>query len=59
MPTKALGLIKKSFNQSMNNNLEQQLDLESKYQIEAAETEDYSEGVSAFMEKRQPNFKGK
>ena len=59
MPTKALGLIKKSFNQSMNNNLEQQLDLESKYQIEAAETDDYSEGVSAFMEKRQPNFKGR
>ncbi len=59
MPTKALGLIKKSFNQSMNNNLEQQLDLESKYQIEAAETDDYSEGVTAFMEKRQPNFKGK
>ncbi|RIA10624.1 2-(1,2-epoxy-1,2-dihydrophenyl)acetyl-CoA isomerase [Flavobacteriaceae bacterium MAR_2010_72] len=59
MPTKALGLIKKSLNQSLTNNLEQQLVLESKYQIEAAGTEDYGEGVSAFVEKRQPTFKGK
>ncbi len=58
MPTKALGLIKKSLNQSLTNNLEQQLTLESKYQIEAAQTKDYAEGVSAFIEKRQPNFKG-
>lgn len=59
MPTKALGLIKKSFNQSMTNTLEQQLALESKYQIECAESEDYAEGVAAFIEKRKPNFKGK
>lgn len=59
MPTKALGLIKKSLNQSLNNNLESQLALESKYQIEAAGTDDYAEGVSAFIEKRKPNFKGK
>lgn len=59
MPTKALGLIKKSLNQSLTNNLEQQLALESKYQIEAASTEDYAEGVAAFIEKRKPNFKGK
>lgn len=58
MPTKALGLIKKTLNQSLTNNLEQQLALESKYQIEAAQTNDYAEGVSAFIEKRQPNFKG-
>ncbi len=58
MPTKALGLIKKSLNQSMNNNLEQQLTLESKYQIAASESADYNEGVSAFIEKRKPNFKG-
>ncbi|HLW06051.1 MAG TPA: enoyl-CoA hydratase-related protein [Marinilabiliaceae bacterium] len=59
MPTKALGLIKKSLNQSLTNNLEQQLALESKYQIEAASTDDYAEGVAAFMEKRKPSFKGK
>lgn len=59
MPTLALGKIKEAFNKSLNNNLEQQLALESKLQIEAAQTEDYKEGVAAFMEKRQPNFKGK
>jgi 2-(1,2-epoxy-1,2-dihydrophenyl)acetyl-CoA isomerase len=59
MPTKALGLIKKSFNQSLVNNLEQQLSIEAKYQIEAAETEDFDEGVAAFIEKRKPNFTGK
>jgi 2-(1,2-epoxy-1,2-dihydrophenyl)acetyl-CoA isomerase len=59
MPTKALGLIKKSLNQSLSNNLENQLALESKYQIEAAGTDDYAEGVAAFIEKRKPNFKGK
>ncbi|MCK0177713.1 enoyl-CoA hydratase-related protein [Flavobacteriaceae bacterium S0862] len=59
MPTKALGLIKKTFNQSLTNSLEEQLALESKHQIEAAGTEDYAEGVAAFIEKRTPNFKGK
>ncbi len=58
MPTKALGMTKDLLNKSITNNLEQQLALESKYQIEAAQTEDYAEGVSAFVEKRQPNFKG-
>lgn len=58
MPTKALVLIKKALNQSLTNTLEEQLNLESKYQIEAAGSEDYAEGVSAFIEKRKPNFKG-
>lgn len=59
MPTKALGLIKQTLNQSLINDLETQLDLESKNQIIAAQTEDYAEGVAAFIEKRKPNFKGK
>ncbi|MEF3077741.1 enoyl-CoA hydratase-related protein [Winogradskyella poriferorum] len=59
MPTLALGKIKEAFNQSLTNNLEEQLALESKLQIEAAQTEDYEEGVSAFVEKRKPTFKGK
>lgn len=58
MPTKALGMTKTLLNASITNNLDQQLALESKYQIEAAQTNDYAEGVSAFVEKRQPNFKG-
>lgn len=58
MPTKALGLIKELFNSSMTNDLDAQLSLESKLQIEAAGTQDYAEGVSAFIEKRKPNFTG-
>lgn len=58
MPTLALGKIKEAFNQSLTNNLEEQLALESKLQIEAAQTKDYEEGVSAFVEKRKPTFKG-
>lgn len=59
MPTKALGLTKKVLNQSLSNDLDAQLALESKHQIEASESEDYREGVASFVEKRVPNFKGK
>ena len=58
MPTKALGLTKRLLNQSMVNNLEQQLALESDLQIEASSSNDYKEGVTAFIEKRKPEFKG-
>jgi 2-(1,2-epoxy-1,2-dihydrophenyl)acetyl-CoA isomerase len=58
MPTKALGLTKRLLNQSLINNLEQQLQLESDLQIEASSSGDYKEGVAAFVEKRKPNFKG-
>jgi 2-(1,2-epoxy-1,2-dihydrophenyl)acetyl-CoA isomerase len=59
MPTKALALTKQAFNASLNNSLDEQLALESKLQIEASSTDDYHEGVAAFVEKRKPNFKGK
>ena len=59
MPTKALGMTKRLLNESMSNDLRSQLELESKYQIEAAQSDDYAEGVAAFVEKRKPNFKGK
>lgn len=58
MPTKAIGLTKRLLNQSMSNNLEQQLKLESDLQIEASSSYDYNEGVTAFIEKRKPEFKG-
>ena len=59
MPTRGLAFTKKAFNQSFANNLDEQLSVESLLQIEASETEDYHEGVAAFLEKRKPNFKGK
>jgi 2-(1,2-epoxy-1,2-dihydrophenyl)acetyl-CoA isomerase len=59
MPTKALGMTKRLLNESMSNDLRSQLELEAKYQIEAARSDDYKEGVAAFVEKRKPNFKGK
>ena len=59
MPTRGLGLTKKAVNLGLFNSLEDQLDVEEKIQVEAGSTEDFSEGVAAFMQKRQPKFKGK
>lgn len=58
MPTLALGLTKRLLNKSLTNSLEEQLAMESKLQIQAAESHDYNEGVSAFVEKRKPEFRG-
>lgn len=59
MPTKALGLTKRALNTTFSNTLEDQLQLEKKLQVEAGRTNDFKEGVTAFLEKRKPVFKGK
>ena len=59
MPTRGLGLTKKAVNLGLFNSLEDQLDVEEKIQVEAGSTEDFAEGVAAFIQKRQPKFKGK
>jgi len=58
-PTKGLALIKRAIQSSWDNSFDEQLDLERDLQTLAGRTEDYREGVKAFMEKRQPDFKGK
>ncbi|MEJ8842080.1 enoyl-CoA hydratase-related protein [Lacibacter sp. H375] len=59
MPTKGLAYTKHVLNYSFNNSWEEQLQLEDQFQQKAALTEDYQEGINAFLEKRQANFKGK
>jgi 2-(1,2-epoxy-1,2-dihydrophenyl)acetyl-CoA isomerase len=58
MPTKGLGLTKRALNLSLYNSLENQLKIEELLQTEAGQTHDFKEGVTAFLEKRNPEFKG-
>jgi len=58
-PTKGYGLVKKALRASWGNSLDAQLDLERDLQREAGLTQDYREGVSAFLQKRKPEYKGK
>lgn len=57
-PTGSVGRIKKMLNASFSNDLESQLQLEHELQIESGKSNDFKEGVTAFFEKRAPNFTG-
>ncbi len=57
-PTAAIGHIKKLLEASATNDYAEQLELERKTQIEAGQTKDFKEGVTAFIEKRSPKFVG-
>lgn len=58
-PTKGYAYIKQAMNASLVNNLEEQLTVERDLQQKASGTEDFYEGVAAFLGKRKANFKGR
>lgn len=57
-PTRAIGAMKHAFNQSMHSNLPQMLENERESQEMLFGTRDVREGISAFLEKRKPDFQG-
>jgi len=58
-PTAAYAKLKHLFDTTGHYSLEQQLDLEAEYFSESSKTADFREGVTAFTEKRGPQFTGK
>src|SRR5690242_21337134 len=58
MPTRAVGMTKRLFDNADSATLEEQLELEAQLQAAAAATADFREGVAAFVEKRPPSFSG-
>jgi 2-(1,2-epoxy-1,2-dihydrophenyl)acetyl-CoA isomerase len=58
-PTRAIGLTKKLFANAVTSTLEEQLAREAELQSQATQTEDFREGVAAFLEKRAPEFRGR
>ena len=58
MPTRAIGMSKRLFDRAAESTLEDQLELEAQLQSAATKTNDFREGVSAFLEKRKPEFTG-
>jgi 2-(1,2-epoxy-1,2-dihydrophenyl)acetyl-CoA isomerase len=58
LPTRAIGMTKRLLDRAALSSLEDQLELEAHLQAEAAQSEDFREGVNAFLEKREPRFTG-
>jgi 2-(1,2-epoxy-1,2-dihydrophenyl)acetyl-CoA isomerase len=58
LPTRGLGMTKRLVEHALNATLEQQLEREADLQTAATQTEDFKEGVAAFLEKRPPEFRG-
>jgi len=59
LPTRGIGLSKRLFDHAEQTTLEEQLELEAQLQAAATQTDDFREGVAAFLEKREPRFEGR
>ncbi|MGD9683235.1 MAG: enoyl-CoA hydratase-related protein [Candidatus Obscuribacterales bacterium] len=57
-PTKAFGLTKRAFNKALFDDLEELLEYEACLQEIAGRSDDFQEGVKAFVEKREPAYTG-
>jgi 2-(1,2-epoxy-1,2-dihydrophenyl)acetyl-CoA isomerase len=58
-PTRAIGLTKRALNMAIGSTLTEAMEYEALLQEIASKTQDYGEGVTAFLGKRPPAFKGK
>jgi 2-(1,2-epoxy-1,2-dihydrophenyl)acetyl-CoA isomerase len=59
LPTRAIGMTKRLIDRAPSATLDDQLEWEAQLQTAATQTEDFREGVAAFLEKRDANFQGR